>query len=335
MSPNPRLLDIMNRVLTTRYKRLSDWLYFFGVLPALAAFPRRIGYGLAIKQGRHFFNVNEELGSEVTRNISLVLDDRHWSAFRKTEAARRVFETQAARDLDTFYLPFWKPGNIRFNCRIEGVRLLDQARKEKRGVLLFTGNFGSPGCAVAALSLKGYKLHHFITAYDEQIPPGSAFLAFEKLRKKWMTKCGAQVYQLALENPTSANASIADVCRLLGQGEIVSMTLDVPPGGVKNRATVNFLGRNCLFAASLISLAHVSKSPVLPFFSVRDKAKIWRQRVILQKPVPMTGEPHVDLQSCADQLGDIILQHPDQWLGWETLPGFWHDGDQANHRVAS
>jgi len=325
----------MNRVLTTRYKRLSDWFYFFGVLPVLAAFPRRIGYGLAIKQGRHCFDVNEGIGDEVTRNISLVLDDFHWSALKKTEAARRVFEAQAAQDLDTFYLPFWKPANIRFNCRIEGIRLLDQARKEKRGVLLFTGNFGSPGCAVAALGLKGYKLHHFVPVHYEDAQPSSAYLAFEKLRKKWMTKGGAQVYELDLENPTNANASIADACRLLSQGEIVSMSLDLPPTGIKNRATVKFLGRDCLFAASLITLAHVAKAPVVPFFSVREKSKIWRQRVVIQKPVPMTGQPDADLQSCVDRLAEIILQHPDQWLGWEFLRSFWHDGDQANHRVAS
>lgn len=312
--------------MITRYKRLSDWIYFFGVLPTLAALPRRVGYNFAIKQGRHFFDVNEKQAKEVSRNLSFVLDDRHWSAFRKTEAARRVFETLAAQDLDTFYLPFWSPANIRFNCRVEGVRLIDQARKEGRGVLLFTGNFASPACAVATLSLKGYKVQHFVQA-REYARPGSAYLAFERLQTRWLTKCGAQVFKLALGETSVNSASIADACRLLAQGEVVSMALDIPPEGVKNRAAVNFLGRKCLFPAGLVTLAHVAKSPVLPFFSVRDKSRIWRQRVIIQKPVPMTDNPDLDLQNCTDRLADVILQHPDQWLGWEYLRSFWRDDD--------
>ncbi len=326
----------MDAVLTTRYKRLSDWFYFFGVLPALAALPRRIGYNLAIKQGRHVFDVNERMRTEVSRNLSFVLDDSHWSAFRKAEVARKVFETVTADDLDTFYLPFWNSANLRFNCRVEGIRLLQQARSEGRGVLLFTANFGSPDSAVTALSLKGFKVNHFAPEHTEHTSPGSAYLALERLRTKWMTKGGAQVFRLALgDNAGSASASINDACRLLNQGEVVSMILDVPPEATKNRSRVDFLGRSCLFPANLITLAHVSKSPVLPFFSVRDKTRIWRQRVIIQKPIAMTGHPEADLQQCADRLGEIILQHPEQWLGWESLRDFWRDADLTSQRLAS
>jgi len=325
----------MRTVLTKRYKRLSDWFYFFGVLPALAALPRRIGYNLAIKQGRHIFDSNEELRKEITRNLSFVLDDTHWSAFRKAEVARKVFETATAEDLDAFYLPFWNSANLRFNCRVEGVRLLEQARSEGRGVLLFTGHFGSPDSAVTALSLKGYKIHHFAPERNEQTPPGSAYLAFERLRRKWMIKSGAQIFPLATGENTSSGASITDACRLLNQGEIVSMIFDIPPEGIKNRARVDFLGRSCLFPASLVTLAHVSKSPILPFFSLRDKKRIWRQRVIIQKPISMTGQPEADLQQCADRLGEMILHHPEQWLGWESLRDFWGDEDQSTHRMAS
>lgn len=325
--------------LTSRYKRLSDWAYFFGVTPALALLPKKLGYALMRQQGRHVCRVNPVHRQDTSRNISLVLDDEQWSALAKTQVVTKTFEVMVAEDLETFYFPFWNENNIGRYYTFEGLEHIDRARRLRRGALMFTGHFGSICSSLVALSLRGYTFNHL--SRDSRNEPGfhPAFRAYARLKLAWMKKkTGREMLFIAADQGAysqhSSASAVMEAYRLLSQNEIVSMAVDVPPQMVKSTAKVEFLGRECLFPTGLINLAHQSKAPVIPFFAVRDKNEMWRQKVVIQEPITMSGNVKVDLQKCVDRLGDMIREHPEQWYTWDSLSLFWPDGGTADASAA-
>ena len=325
--------------LTSRYKRLSDWAYFFGVTPALALLPRKLGYALMRQQGRHVCRVNPVHRQDTSRNVSLVLDDEQWSALAKTQVVTKTFEVMVAEDLETFYFPFWNENNIGRYYTFEGLEHIDRARRLRRGALMFTGHFGSICSSLVALSLRGYTFNHL--SRDSRNEPGfdPAFRAYARLKLAWIKKkTGREMLFIAADQGAysqySSASAVMEAYRLLSQNEIVSMAVDVPPQMVKSTAKVEFLGRECLFPTGLINLAHQSKAPVIPFFAVRDKNEMWRQKVVIQEPITMSGNVKVDLQKCVDRLGDMIREHPEQWYTWDSLSLFWRDGGTADASAA-
>jgi lauroyl/myristoyl acyltransferase len=325
--------------LTSRYKRVSDWAYFFGVTPALALLPKKLGYPLMQRQGRHICRVNPIHRQNASRNISLVLDDEQWSALAKTQVVTKTFEVMVAEDLDTFYFPFWNENNIRRCFSFEGLDHIDRARRQRRGVLMFTGHFGSICSSLVALSLRGYTLNHLSRDSRNETSFHPAFRAYARCKLAWMKrKTGRDMLFIDADQGTysqlSSASAIIEAYRLLSQNEIVSMAVDVPPQMVKRTAKVEFLGRECLFPTGLISLAYQSKAPVIPYFVLRDKDAMWRQTVLVQEPIPMSGNVKVDLQKCVDRLGDMIREHPEQWYTWDSLSLFWADPGTADASAA-
>jgi len=325
--------------LTSRYKRLSDWVYFFGVTPALALLPQKLGYALMRRQGRHVCRVNPVHRQDTSRNISLVLDDEQWSPLAKTQVAEETFEVMVAEDLETFYFPFWDENNIGRYYQFEGLEHIDRARRLRRGALLFTGHFGSVCSSLVAMSLRGYTLNHLSRDSRTEAGVHPAFRAYARMKLAWMKKkTGRDMLFINADQGTytqfSSASAIMEAYRLLSQNEIVSMAVDVPPQMVKSTAKVEFLGRECLFPTGLINLAHQSKAPVIPFFVVRDKNEMWRQTIVVQEPVTISGNLRLDLQKCVDRLGDMIREHPEQWYTWDSLSHFWADPGPAAESAA-
>lgn len=324
--------------MTNRYKRLSDWCYFFGVTPLLAALPRSLGYRLARRQARLVRRANRPVSIQTDRNISLVLDDDHWSALAKAEAAGRTFEAVVAEDLDTLYFPFLSDSNISRYFEFQGLERIDSTRRLRKGALLFTGNFGSVSSALVALSVRGYTLNHIGRDPRVESAPSHAFRAFLRLRTSLMRRKMDRdllfVPVQASYSQLSSNRAIVEAYRLLAMNETVSLVIDAPPQLAHQTARVEFLGRDCFFPTAVVELAHRSKAPVVPFFILRDRDSLWKQKVVVGEQVPMTGKVEVDLQRCVDRLADVVLEHPEQWRGWASLDLFWAPATGANASAA-
>jgi KDO2-lipid IV(A) lauroyltransferase len=313
--------------LTKRYKRLPDWLYFFGALPLLSVLPRGIGYRLTQQLGRHFFRVHQANQRATWSNISLVLDDGIWSPSAKAEAAHRSFEVMAAGDLDAFYFSRWTPRSLPEFYSFQGLEQIDRAHAEGRGVVLFTGHFSSLCSALVAFALKGYPLNHLTPGFRHEDPSHPAFRAHARFKLRRMRRqIGRDLIHLDSDSgartPLSAAQASFEALRLLGENELVSMAIDVPPQLTCGTAKVNFLGRPCRFEGGVVSLALQSEAAVLPYFVLRDRDRPWRQRLTVQPPVRLSGSLRTDLQRCVDRLEEMILAHPEQWRRWDSLSRF-------------
>jgi hypothetical protein len=61
---------------------------------------------------------------------------------------------------------------------------------------------------------------------------------------------------------------------------------------------------------------------------------MWRQTIVVQEPIMMSGNVQVDLQKCVDRLGDMIREHPEQWYTWDSLSLFWANSGSATESAA-
>jgi len=310
-----------------RYRYIPDWVYYFGVMPALGALPRHAGYRLARSQGDRVSRSNPVHFAEALRMLHMAGEAAGIAPGQEEKIAREVFETLAYEDLDTFYFPFWNSNNIRDYFEFQGLEHLNRALSRQRGALLYTAHFGSVCAPVVALSLAGYKLNqlsrdsrgeeNFIAAYRE----------YARLKIGWMRRRMSGEFLLIESNRgvySSASSAAASLraYQLLRTNQIVSMAIDVPPALVQAAAPVPFLGRACRFPTGLISLAHSSGAPVLPFFSRRDPSAPERQTLSIGEPVPMTGDVCTDLASAVSFFEQALRRDPGQWLCWDSLSAF-------------
>ena len=129
------------------------------------------------------------------------------------------------------------------------------------------------------------------------------------------------LFRLDANSADSASAAM-QAYRMLSEKQLVSMAIDVPPLWVGNKAHATFLGRRCLFPTGLVQLANLANVPVVPYFSIRDSAEPMRQTLVIQEPISLQGDLSRDLQSCIERLQQVIRDHPDQWLLWDSFETF-------------
>lgn len=307
-----------------RYKRVPDWLYFFGVLPAAALLPRKWAYRLVRRQGSHFYNCQAIHRASVIQSLQQVFDTFTPGSRDLTAIARGTFESLAFDDFEAYYFNSWNPANIDRYFKFEGLEHLERAMSQDRGVLLFTAHLGSPCSAVVAMSLKGYPLYHLVNDSPANTHFPAAFRSYARLKIKWMERrMGRRFILFRLDANSADSASAAmQAYRMLSEKQLVSMAIDVPPVWVGNKARTTFLGRRCLFPTGLVQLANLANVPVLPYFSIRDSAEPMRQTLVIQEPISLQGDLSWDLQSCIERLQQVIRDHPDQWLLWDSFETF-------------
>jgi len=314
--------------LEERYKRVPDWVYFFGTLPALAALPRGLSFRLARLHARRLRVTRPANFERIVTMLDSAPSLGKLSEKSRERIALQVFEKIVCEDLDAYYFPFWKPPNIKRYFTFEGLEFLVKALQAGRGVLLYTAHFGSVCAPVVALSLSGYHLHQLSrdSREDRSFPP--AFRAYARFKTGWMARKMGQPLmfidsQDGVYSPESSTATTLTAFSLLARSQIVSMAIDVPPHLVQGNQQVEFLGRPCRFPGGLVALAINTGASVLPYFVVRDNSDPCRQRLIMQPEVPITGDMQSDLQAVVERASQMIALHPEQWFAWDSFSLFW------------
>ncbi|MFQ5741072.1 MAG: lysophospholipid acyltransferase family protein [Acidobacteriota bacterium] len=307
-----------------RFRRLPDRFYFSGLLPALSLLPRRQGYFMARMLGRHFSRTHPIARERIVRSLCQAIGSKP-PGFENCEViARDFFENLSCEDLDAFYYPFWKEGNLHDYFAFEGLENLDRAEREGRGALLLTGHVGAVCAALVALGLKGYRVTHLAREYAGERSLPAPFRAYALKKVTWIeSKIGRPLIYADARDRSGSSEAVLRIYQALLDNQMVSMAIDVHPEWVQDTATVTFLGRRARFATNLVRLAHRCQAPVIPYFIIRDRRDWWRHRLWVAPPLELTGNLDQDLQTCIDQLAETIRRHPEQWFSWDSLSHFW------------
>jgi Kdo2-lipid IVA lauroyltransferase/acyltransferase len=244
------------------------------------------------------------------RNLALALSEKN--EIERTLILRACFAS-LGRTLGLFsHFATASPESIRSLVDARGLEHLDSARKEGRGVILFTGHLGAWELTSFALSVLGRPLSFLVRRIDNP--------AVERLIDQSRVRFGNQT----LDKLSAARSMV----KILRSGEVLGLLLDL--NTLDDEAIfVDFFGVPASTNFMVAKLALRTQSPIIPIFAPWDKAQ---KKFVLQiePPISMerTGNEELDVRRLTEKLSliieDVIKRYPDQWLWihkrWKTRP---------------
>ncbi|MFH0796784.1 MAG: lysophospholipid acyltransferase family protein [Candidatus Omnitrophota bacterium] len=188
---------------------------------------------------------------------------------------------------------------------VEGLAYLDEALKQKKGVVVLSAHLGSFTLILAYLRMYGYPIRNI--GRD----PDNPYLAryFEKVRRK------AKIVHIP-KNPLTV--STRESLRWLKEGNILSLPADQH---TSHGIAVPFFNHNVRTPTGPVVFARRLDCAVLPVSIVRrDKKHVIR----IEPPFNLvrTDNPEEDIRQNTILFNQVIERwvrsDPDQWFGWFT-----------------
>ena len=184
---------------------------------------------------------------------------------------RRGLRLFSVRQMENLYWQRLTPDVMRRMVKIEGLRYLDAALLQGKGVILVTAHFGSHLLSPLVLGFRGYRVNQAAGSplTDRQRP---IYRRIFRYRKKASERLPLRFIVL--------EGSLRPVFRALSRNEILFIAFDGREGNTW--VTADFFGHRMRFAPGAMKLACHTKAPVLPVFIMREG--IGRHRLVIEKP---------------------------------------------------
>lgn len=289
---------------------------FFEYLAARTIFAslRLLPLTLAMKAGSAIggiaYTVAGDLRKTGQRNLLLAFPEK--SDQERTELLKACFAS-LGRTLGIFsHFETVNPAELLKFIEPEGLANLDDAKKQGRGVILFTGHLGAWELSSFALSVLDRPLTFLVRRMDNP--------EIERLVDHSRTRLGNRTLdKLAAARP---------MLRVLQTGETLGLLLDLNTLD-EEAIFVNFFGVPASTNFMVAKLALRNQTPVIPVFAPWDNG-IKKFRLQVDPPVKFesTGDEIEDVRRLTEELSLVIenkiRQYPDQWLWihkrWKTRP---------------
>lgn len=280
------------------------------ILTGLRLLPRPV----ALAAGRGLARIAYAFGGRLRRtgerNLELALP--RLSAEERARILRDCF-TNLGRLLGEFsHLPRATPESLHRIIECEGLENLEAARREGRGVILFTGHLGAWELSSFALSAFGYPMSFLARRLDND--------KVEQLVDSTRTRFGNR----SIDKRSAARPML----RALRDGGIVGILVDLNTHP-HEAVFVDFFGIPASTTSGLATLALRTGAAVLPVFIPWDEE---RRRFVLRVDPPLeierTGDEPEDVRRLTSLFTSVIESYvrrfPGQWLWihrrWNTRP---------------
>jgi lauroyl/myristoyl acyltransferase len=244
--------------------------------------------------------------------MAQLLDDAHLSKRELATAAQRYFEVIYCDQIDRFVYAFgWQRSFIR-KLKVEGVENLNEALKNKGGILL-SAHFGGGFWILPFLKDLGVKTHFFALDVErENYPHQTPLYLYYRLGSWAIEKAsGGRVLYKSERRRGFVEA-------LRGDKWVIAL-FDVPPFLVKEKMEALFLGKKTWFPKGIISIGKEMNVPILPFFSYLDKNC---RKICFEKPIYVKDEGKC-FEECVRLVEKRILERPDHWHLWPSASQFF------------
>lgn len=281
------------------------------VFAALRLLPLRasmaFGRGIAKAVGR----LIPRLRRTAERNLEIALPEL--SQKRRGEIIAGTYGSLGRQLGFVAHFPHFKPEDIREMVEVVGKKEnFDPAFEEGRGVLFFTGHFGSWEVFSLLPAAFGYEMNILVRRIDN--PLVEAFV--DSLRTKFgavtlgKRKSGRRLY------------------RILESGGLLGILADLNAQH-HDGVFVDFFGIPASTTKSIAKIALKTETVVLPAFAVWEEEK-GRYVVYLEPPIDyaITGDRDRDILELTRKITEIVeryvRKYPEQWLWihkrWNTRP---------------
>ena len=286
--------------------------YFaFRLLATLAPLlPARVAYWLCDCVGDLIYRLLPRRRATVRRNLSIVL---RRGPDEVEPLVRETFRQGMKYYYDTFRIPALMDADLDNLIDLEGWPNVERALEAGKGVVIFTGHFGSPALVAQIVVVRG----HHITSVVEPVKPARLFDLINGIRGS------GRVTFLPL-----GPDSFRDLAEVLRQNGIVGIVGDRDILGTGVR--VKLFGVETTLPGGPVMLCLRTGAALIPAFTFRKGNGRFGARVGEPVALDITGglreSVSVNTQKLAGLLEDVIAKSPEQWIVFEPI---WPEGSTA------
>ena len=288
----------------------SELLAVRSFLGAVGALPLETSMKFGKSLGKFIGARFPKLGKTARRNLEIAFPEMPES--EREKIIRGTFESLGRHLGFISHFRKFKHEDIRHLVELEGRENFDRAVETGKGILFFTGHFGSWEVFNLLPPAFGFGMNILVRRIDNPLVEGFV--------DNFRTRFGS----VTLDKKKSARTMF----RVLENGELLGILADL---NVQERegTFVDFFGVPASTTTSIAKLALKTGAGVMPAFAVWDEAK--RKYVIyLEPPIEYekTGDAEADIKNLTQDITAVVEQfvrrYPEQWLWihkrWNTRP---------------
>ena len=289
----------------------SELLAVRSLLGAIGALPLETSMRFGKSLGKFIGSRFPKLQKTARRNLEIALPEL--SETEKERIVRGTFESLGRHLGFVSHFKRFEREDIRDLIEVVGKEEhFDRARESGRGILFFTGHFGSWEVFNLLPPAFGYGMNILVRRIDNPL--------IEDFVDDFRTRFGS----ITLDKTKSARKMF----RVLENGELLGILADLNVQE-KEGVFVNFFGVPASTTTSIAKLALNTNAVVLPAFAVWEESK--RKYVVyLEPPVEYekTANSEEDIKKLTQDITTVIekyvRKYPEQWLWihkrWNTRP---------------
>ncbi len=300
--------------MSRKKNNLQTKLEYFavrGLIDAIGIFPLKTSMSIGENAGKFIGSIIPKLKKIGRRNLEIALPEL--SEDEKERILDGTFESLGRHLGFVSHFKRFQHEDIRNLIEIVGrEEHFDPARESGRGILFFTGHFGSWEVFHLLSPAFGYGMNVLVRRIDN--------LLVERHVENFRTRFGA----VTIDKTKSARKMF----RVLENGELLGMMADLNVQE-KEGVFVDFFGVPASTTTSIAKLALSTNAIVMPAFAVWEKAK-GKYVIYLESPVEYrkTENAEQDIENLTRDITNVVekyvRQYPEQWLWihkrWNTRP---------------
>ena len=268
--------------------------------------PYPLAYALAVSAARLWYATGANVGI-IKKNISRVLN-LDMGDPEVHRIAVRIFINWGKNVVDFLRHRIISRETLRSRVSLEGVEYLDEALKEKKGVVIISSHIGNFEWGACRLAVDGYKIWG-VTLF----------------RKSERTNRFFQANRMTKGFKTLYINKIIHIFRHLKNNEIMAIPSDWAPTGKASRH-FKFFGRMAVLPTGALQIALRSGAPLIPSFIWRDGK--YTHHLVIRKPIELDreGDKEELISKNMDKLIAVMESHIREHLTeWELFHDIWID----------
>ena len=294
----------------SNFQNKSELLAVRSLLGAIGALPLDTSMRFGKSLGRFLGSRFPKLQKTARRNLDIAFPEM--PAEEKDKIVLGTFESIGRHLGFVSHFRKFKLEDVRNVVEVVGKEHFDRAHAAGRGVLFFTGHFGSWEVFNLLPPAFGFGMNILVRRIDNPL--------LEKYVDSFRTKFGS----VTLDKTRSAR----QMFRVLENGELLGILADLN-AQEKEGVFVDFFGVPASTTVSIAKLALKTNAAVLPAFAVWEEAK-QKYVVYLEPPVEYKQGDASDenvrelTQKVTNVVEKYVRLYPEQWLWihkrWNTRP---------------
>lgn len=294
----------------SNFQNKSELLAVRGLLGAIGALPLETSMRMGKSLGRFLGSRFPKLQKTARRNLDIAFPEM--SEEEKNKIVLGTFESIGRHLGFVSHFRKFRLEDVRKVVEVAGKEHFDRAHETGRGVLFFTGHFGSWEVFNLLPPAFGFGMNILVRRIDNPL--------LEKFVDGFRTKFGS----VTLDKTRSAR----QMFRVLEKGELLGILADLN-AQEKEGVFVDFFGVPASTTVSIAKLALKTNAVVLPAFAVWEEARqkyvVYLEPPVEYQPGDISDESVRELtQKITNVVEKYVRLYPEQWLWihkrWNTRP---------------